>query len=163
MDFGIIDILDLKLGSNLIILVGPPGSGKTTIAQKIVDNFDNFVIVSPDKIREEITGDTKNQTRNDAVFARVYNDLVTHLDAGRNVIYDATNCRAIYRYKIVDACKDHARNIMCAVSTTPISECIRRNNERDRHVPEDVIEKMYFNLRKHPPIIFEGYDLIVRF
>lgn len=163
MDLNFINTLDLKHGGNLIIMVGPPGAGKTTIAEEIVDKFDNFVIVSPDKIREEVTGDMSNQSQNEVVFGRVYGQLSAYLEDGRNVVYDATNCRSTYRYKIIDTCKDYACNIICLMSTTPISECIRRNNERNRVVPEDVIEKMYFNLRKHPPIIFEGYDLIARF
>ncbi len=163
MNFDFINTLDLEHGGILIIMVGPPGSGKTTIAESICDKFDNFVIISPDKIREEVTGDISNQTQNDVVFGRVYGQLRTNLENGKNVIYDATNCRSTYRYKIIDVCKDYAYTIICIMSTTPISECIRRNDERSRIVPEDVIEKMYFNLRKHPPIIFEGYDLIARF
>lgn len=163
MDLGFLNTWDLEHGGNLIIMVGPPGAGKTTIAKEIVDTFGNFVIVSPDKIREEITGDINNQSQNEIVFSRVYGQLNAYLKDGYNVIYDATNCRSTYRYKIVDVCKAYAYKIICLMSTTPIAECIRRNNDRNRVVPEDVIEKMYFNLRKHPPIIFEGYDLIAKF
>lgn len=163
MDLSFLKILDLEHGGNLIIMVGPPGAGKTTIAEEIVDKFDNFVIVSPDRIREEITGDMNNQSQNEVVFSRVYGQLSAYLEDGRNVVYDATNCRSAYRYKIIDACKTSAYKIICLVSTTPIAKCIKRNDERNRIIPEDVIEKMYFNLKKHPPIIFEGYDLIARF
>ena len=163
MDLSFLNILDLEHGGNLIIMVGPPGAGKTTIAEEIVDKFDNFVIVSPDRIREEITGDMNNQSQNEVVFSRVYGQLSAYLEDGRNVVYDATNCRSSYRYKIIDACKTYAYKIICLMSTTPITQCIRRNDERNRMIPEDVIEKMYFNLKKHPPIIFEGYDLIARF
>lgn len=163
MDLGFLNTWDLEHGGNLIIMVGPPGAGKTTIAKEIADTFGNFVIVSPDKIREEITGDMNNQSQNEVVFGRVYGQLTAYLEDGYNVIYDATNCRSTYRYKIIDVCKAYAYKIVCLMSTTPIAECIRRNDERNRVVPEDVIEKMYFNLRKHPPIIFEGYDLIARF
>lgn len=163
MDLSFIELLDIEHGGNIILLAGPPGAGKTTIANDIVNKFDNFVIVSPDKIREEITGDSASQAQNDAVFARVYSMLVSYLDAGYNVIYDATNCRSTYRYKIIDVVDEHAYKIICIMSTTPISECLRRNKERGRVVPEDVIEKMYFTLRKHPPVIFEGYDMIIKF
>ena len=163
MDFGFINMLDLIHGGNLIIMVGPPGAGKSTIAEQICNDFDNFVIVSPDKIREEITGDMSDQSQNDIVFSKVYGQLIDYLEKGYNVIYDATNCRSTYRRKIIDVCKNYTYKIICLMSITPISDCIRRNDIRNRNVPEDVIERMYFNLRKHPPVIFEGYDLIARF
>lgn len=163
MDTSFIKMLDLKKGSNFIMMVGPPGAGKTKIADDICNQFENFTIVSPDKIREEITGDMRNQGQNDIVFGEVYIRLKTKLDEGFNVIYDATNCRTTYRYKILDVVRGHTEKIICVMSTTPMSECLRRNDERDRFVPEDVIERMYFTLKKHPPVIFEGYDAIVRF
>lgn len=163
MNLDFLNTLDLKHGGNLIIMCGPPGSGKSTIAEQIVDEFENFVIVSPDEIRRGITGNTNDQTHNDIVFGRVYGDIQSYLDRGYNVVYDATNCRSQYRYKIVDIVKDSVYKIVCMVSTVPIVECLKRNAERDISVPDDVIERMYFVLRKHPPTIFEGYDMIVRF
>ena len=163
MNLNFINTLDLKSGGTVIILCGPPGSGKSTMANTIVDNFDNFKIIAPDKIREDITGDASSQSHNDVVFSKVYSLLVTYLCDGYNVVYDATNCRSAYRHKIINVVKDYADYIICLMSTTPISECIKRNEERNRHVPESVIEKMYFTLRKHPPVIFEGFDMIASF
>ena len=163
MDFSFIDTLDLEHGGNLIMLVGPPCAGKTTIAEEICDKYDNFVIVSPDQVRKEVNGDSTIQANNDIVFGRVYGQLTAYLEDGKNVVYDATNCRAVYRYKIVDVCSPYAYKIVCLMGTTSLSECIKRNEERDRAVPEDVIERMYLTFRKHPPVIFEGYDMIVRF
>lgn len=154
---------NLKDGGIFIIMCGPPGSGKSTLANTICENYDNFVIISPDKIREELTGDSSNQMQNDIVFARVYGQLNAYLENGQNVIYDATNCRSQYRYKIMNTVQHTAKKIFCLMATTPIGECLSRNSNRGRYVPDNVIEKMYFNLRNHPPVIFEGYDAIIRF
>lgn len=158
----ILSQLNNELGSNLVILVGPPGSGKSTYAEKFTRQADNWIIISPDNIRSELTGDESNQSQNVKVFRQVYSDLVTHLDRGFNVIYDATNCRSSYRHKILNVVKGHTNKIICVVFTTSISDCLNNNKKRDRFVPEDVIERMYFTLKKHPPTIFEGFDAIMK-
>lgn len=161
-----IDILSQKddeYGANLIILVGPPGSGKSVYANKFVNETNTeWIIISPDIIRGELTGDESDQSQNVRVFNRVYSDLVESLDQGFNVIYDATNCRSIHRHKILSAVKGHTNKVICIVFATAMSDCLANNKSRDRVVPEDVIERMYFTLKKHPPTIFEGYDAILK-
>jgi predicted kinase len=61
---------------------------------------------------------------------------------------------------VLDYCSNDAKIIFCIVFTTSIATCIDRNRERNKPVPEDVIENMWFTLKKHPPTIFEGYDAI---
>lgn len=163
INLNFLNTLDLYHGGILVIMVGPPGAGKTTVADDIVDNFENFVLVSPDNIRKEFNTTNLDLSQTEIVFEKVYKQLNDSLKSGKNVVYDATNCRSTYRHKIINVCRHYTYKIICVMSTTPISECIKRNNERNGAVPEDVIEKMYFNLRKHPPVIFEGYDYIVRF
>lgn len=154
---------EVKLGSNFIILVGPPGSGKSSFAEEIKKTDDSWIVVSPDKIRESINGDASDQKNNVEVFKVVYQNLEDYLSDGYNVVYDATNCRAVYRVKILNAIKKYTNKCVCLVSSTSISECFERNAARNRVVPEDVIERMYFTLKKHQPTLSEGYDVIARF
>lgn len=162
MDTSFVNALDLEQGSNFIILVGAPGAGKTTIADELVEKF-GFVKICPDNIREEVSGNWMDQTQNDKVFAIVYSRIEEFLERGDNIVYDATNCRSAYRFKIINVCKPYATSIICLCATTTIGECLSRNSKLIRSVPENIIERMYFTLKKHPPTIFEGYDMIVRF
>lgn len=165
MNFNILTNEEIFNGGNLLMLVGPPGSGKSTLAKQIRTEQMNFEIVCPDDIRKELTGNATNQDHNTEVFTKVYSRISTYLNEGYNVIYDATNCRSAYRHKIIDVSrKANCKKIICICMTTPIGDCLEWNRDRDndRVVPEKVIENMYFSLRKHPPMIFEGFDAIVK-
>jgi len=161
LDYTIIDNLDN--GVTFILLVGPPGSGKTEIADKLVEYYD-FVKISPDDIRKELFGNPHDQKHNTEVFSTVYSRINSSLKSGFNVVYDATNCRPAYRLKIIDIVENWADNIYCFCAESSIVDCVEKNKKYyENSVPEDVIEKMYFTLKKHPPTIYEGYDLIAGF
>ncbi len=147
-------------GGIFIMLVGPPGAGKSEYAKKLKMKYMNFEIISPDDIREEITGDRTDQSRNVEVFEKVYRRIAFYLNEGYNIIYDATNCRSAYRFKVLDFCKNITSHVVCIIFKTPLVTCLERNKNRDRYVPDDVIETMYINLRNHPPTINEGYEAI---
>lgn len=162
MDLSFIKSFNPELGGIFVIMCGPPGCGKTTLANELVNDY-NFVRISPDDIREEICGDASDQSKNVEVFNYVYKRIYNFLKSGVNVVYDATNCRTVYRFKMMDMVADLAKVKICMTSKRPLYECLQLNESRDRIVPGEVIERMYINMKKHPPVIFEGYDMIVGF
>ena len=149
-----------NMSSTIFILIGPPGSGKTTFKNKILSAHPDLVYISPDEVRGEVNGDENDQSNSSKVFAIVYQRLIQSLSEGKNVIYDATNCRSNYRRKIISVVKDYANSIYGIIFDTPLAVCLARNNDRDRVVPEHVIEQMYLSLRRYPPNTFEGFDYL---
>ncbi len=142
---------------DFIMLVGPPGSGKTSICEYITDRYD-YTRVSPELIRKEFN--TENLS-NKELFSTVYNRLASELNNGNNIVYDATNCQAQFRNKIMsitEGCYSHAT---CLVMNTSLVDCLNRNQSYGLPVKEKVIEEMYLNLKKRPPSISEGYDVII--
>ena len=53
----------------LILLVGPPGAGKTTYAEKYISQHDNTVYLSSDEIRKEMWGNEAIQGDNNEIFS----------------------------------------------------------------------------------------------
>lgn len=80
----------VNTGATLHLLVGPSHAGKTWWAR---EDETNAVHLSSDTIRYNLTGNDKDQSRNDEVFALLHSITKTYLTAGINVIYDATNLR----------------------------------------------------------------------
>ena len=72
-----------------IMLVGLPGSGKSTCAEKL--KKEGYIIHSSDTIREELTGDVNSQENNLEVFDILHKKVKEDLKSGHSCVYDATN------------------------------------------------------------------------
>ncbi len=140
--------------NKLFMLVGLPGSGKTTIGKEMTKTED-ALIVSSDEIRKELLGDINNQTKNEQIFEEVENRIINGLKE-KNVIYDATNIN--YKRRMFFLQKINNAKKIAILIATPYEECIERNNLRERKVPQDVIKEMYYNF--YIPQCYEGFDEI---
>lgn len=133
----------------LYIMVGLPGSGKSTYAQKL-----GLPILSADKIREELYGDAAIQGDGEMVFSILNKRIDKAISGGYSVIIDNTSvsrkARAVFIRKA---------NCTAIFVDTPLDECLRRNRKRERHVSEDVIYRMASNLV--PPTKEEGFKEII--
>ena len=85
--------------SKLILPIGISGSGKSYIYNK---DYKDCVQVSPDIIREELTGDISNQTKNKEVFKLAFERVDEYLNSGKDVFFDATNVNKSQRKNFTD-------------------------------------------------------------
>ena len=87
----------------LILPIGISGSGKSYLYNK---DYKNCVQVSPDLIREELTGDISNQSKNKEVFKLAFERVDEYLNKGLDVFFDATNVNKSQRKSFTDKYKD---------------------------------------------------------
>ena len=142
---------------SLILLVGIPGSGKTTYAEKYIEENHNTVHLSSDKIRAELWGDEATQGDNNEVFSLMQSRAIEALNNGQNVVYDATNITRKDRSYIIALCPKFAK-IECHIIWAPIETCIERDAARERTVGKAVIDRML--KRFQAPYYDEGIDEI---
>lgn len=139
----------------LILLVGIPGSGKTTYARKNMD--DNTIHLSSDAIRKELYGDEAIQGDPAEVFSLMQSRAIESLNEGKDVWYDATNVTRKDRASIINVCPKFAK-IEAYIIWASIEECIKRDASRDRTVGKEVIDKM---LKRFQAVYYdEGIDEI---
>ena len=89
--------------SKLILPIGISGSGKSYIYNK---DYKDCVQVSPDLIRQELTGDISNQSKNKEVFKLAFERVDEYLNKGKDVFFDATNVNKSQRKNFTDKYKD---------------------------------------------------------
>ena len=142
--------------SIFVMLVGLPGSGKSTYTKQFIEN--GYVIHSSDAIREELTGDANNQDINSKVFETLHKRVKQDLRDGKKVIYDATNISWKRRKAFLQELNNIKCWKVCNVIATPFEICIKQNDMRDRKVPHEVIDRMYRNF--DIPYYNEGWDRI---
>lgn len=152
----------------LFILIGIPGSGKTTLATNMIESLgDNVVHISRDSVRNEIGDKTFNRRSESLVYKTYISRIATALKLGHDVIADATNLTKDKRY-IYFAIKEVLKkteladvDVIGIFVPTPLNVCLERNSGRDDSikVPEDTIELMYSKIEE--PSYEEGFRLIL--
>lgn len=128
----------------LHITVGIPGCGKSTFADEYGSQT-GAIVVSSDKLREELTGDVEDQSRNRDLFGIMHQRIRACLYEGYSVLVDATNLKPEYRKDLMDICDDlevvgyaHRFGVSQDFNT-----CQLRNLGRERVVPEHVMRRFW--------------------
>ena len=144
-----------------ICLCGPASTGKSTLAKVLKKRY-NGIVVSTDAIREELYGDASIQENPKKVFQIAYERIKKNLQIGKTVIFDAMCLTPKDRKRVLKVAKPWNRgfNVVFA-ATIPLPIAKERNSQRERKVPNDVIEKQF--LRYVVPTLDEGWDVIERF
>lgn len=138
-----------------IMMCGLSGSGKSTIAKELAKQHDATVF-SSDALREELFHDVNNQERNQELFVELHKRIKECLKSGKSAIMDATNINYKKRMAFLQELKNIPCEKICVLMATPYEKCLNRNYERERNVPEHVIERMYRAF--DPPYWYEGWD-----
>ena len=140
------------------MMIGAPASGKTTAAQKIAAK-NNALILSTDKIRAELYGAENIQGYWPNIEALLYKRIKNAIKANKNIILDSTYFKKEYRAKII---KNFAKysELSAYYFNYPFSVIYKRNKERARVVPFEVLAAMYKELKTAPPTLAEGFKSI---
>lgn len=136
---------------SIILTRGLPGCGKSTYAIAWVsEDPDSRARVNRDDIRFELYGEyvMKNDKRGSVKDKENHVTQIQHsrlreaLIAGKSVIVDDTNLNPKSFQTFGRIASEHGVTLTNKDFHVDINECIRRNNNRDRVVPEHIIRGM---------------------
>lgn len=161
----------------LYMTVGLVASGKTTFAYDLANNINadddsrTTHVFDSDALREEMFGDTTHQGDNGELFTELHRRIKQCLKDGDNAVYCATNIKSKRRMAFLRELTNIPCNMaflrelinipcnkVCYIMATPYDQCLVNNENRERQVPQDVIERMYKSWQT--PAKFEGWDEI---
>lgn len=147
--------------NTLHILMGTPGSGKSTWIQNHLD--EHTVWISRDDVRfSMVAEDEEYFSKEKQVFKEFIRRIDNALENGYDVFADATHLNKASRNKLLRAVNHKlALNVDVIWIKTPLSECIYRNDNRKgtrSFVPRSVIRRMFYQIEK--PEFEEGFDTI---
>lgn len=143
----------------MLMMVGIPGSGKSYLSNKLSDAF-QMVVHSSDDLREELSGDASDMSRDTEMFYELHKRIRADLKAGKSVIYDATNIYSKYRKDFLKSLNNIECIKLAVYIMIPKYQCIKNNKRRDRKVPEDIIDSMAHKILA--PDISEGFDEVIK-
>ncbi len=130
------------------LLIGPPASGKTTLARALAPLLSGpgepeVVVLSTDAIRAEVFGDATVQGPWSAIEQLLHQRIRSAVADGCPVIVDATHARRPWRLALTQALALPAPVEWIGWWLfTPLATCLEWNQKRQRLVPEPVIKEL---------------------
>jgi len=129
----------------IIIMMGFPGSGKTTLAKHISNNNSNYVILERDIYK---------------TVPKMLKYAKTQININKSVIFDATNSSIKNRKIFIDFATQNKLPVKCIHVNTSLLKSLKRNRlrEEEKQVPQiaySVYSKYY-----ETPNESEGFELI---
>ena len=149
---------------NLVMLIGIPASGKSTVANKFREQ--GYVVLSSDEKRERLYGEgfpeseVQREKLKTAIYSEIRKEAKANLLSGRSVVIDATNLNRKKRMKMLSFF-EHIRCRKTAILMVVSHElCEKRNELRPigKRVPRNDMLKLIKGFEI--PTLGEGWDEI---
>jgi predicted kinase len=94
---------DSSIKPNVILPIGTSGSGKSTFIKSLPQ--ENLVVIEPDAMRVEFTGDINDKSKDKEIYIEAANRAIIAIKQGKQVVFDTTNLTKEKRRPFIEAIK----------------------------------------------------------
>jgi adenylylsulfate kinase len=108
----------------IILIFGPPASGKTTIAKKLAENLEGAYLLSSDQFRR-------------SVYRQLMEEVKKRRNKQKYLIVDGTFYRKRWREELREAAE--GEEILEVFVNCSLETCLKRNRERSKPIPEAAV------------------------
>ena len=138
--------------AKIILLVGPPNSGKTTWTKDFMIKNKDYVKVSRDDLRQTLFGSWVVSRQMENIITDIQNQMVnTFIKNNVNVILDNTHCKMKYIQEVIDFFGSTS-DIIFKVFDVDEHTLHARNEYRGKidgkYIPDIVMENMIKNFKE---------------
>jgi tRNA uridine 5-carbamoylmethylation protein Kti12 len=136
----------------IIVLIGLPGSGKSTWRHKFLENQPDYVVVSSDDLIDAYAAEKSinyseafHEVNQKEIQSRFRKSLQEAFDSGKNIIVDRTNISVKSRKDILKNTPFMyvKRAIVFSITDQELKRrLITREQATGKHIPDQVIEQM---------------------
>lgn len=148
------------MNKNIYVIIGIPGSGKSTWVEEHNSSPELSSVINMDSIRVEVAGDPTDQTKNALVASLARQRFLSAISIGVPTIYwDNTTTQRKYRKELIQMGHKGGYEVNAVYFKIPFETCLKRNANRSRVVPVDVLVRMANQIQ--PPTNDEGWDNII--
>jgi predicted kinase len=148
------------------ILVGAPGSGKSTWGKILANGDPSFIRLCPDDFRAEFGRGEDDQSVSVIAFDTTRRRMDFALKDGFSVIIDATNMYRKARKQFIDIANMHGAKTIAVVFEVDKNTLLDRNQKRGaqggRNVPEFVIDKMLAKYERPTELEFDKVEFVCK-
>jgi len=134
----------LSKDPEIIIMVGYPGSGKSTIARKICEDNSKYIHIESDVLKTS---------------AKMIKNAAAHVADKKSIIFDATNSSVKKRKEYIEFAKKHGYNVTCVHVETSKEESYKRNKTREEAKQVPKIAYSVYSKHFEQPKEEEGFRL----
>lgn len=151
-----------KFDSPVVVMtVGIPGSGKSTVVEQI-NEYLEWPILRSDGIRAELTGSESDLSQDETVWQLLEERALAYIESGQSFFVDATHNTLFSREFGSRSYRFMGANAIIALRVNvPVDLAIKRNDSRERSVPQNAILRMGNNLKQDPVSIANGFDEVI--